>query len=161
MNKQACHDKLSLSASLTRCSDSVSEHSKCNMLACKDCIDIVLKCSERDEAQETKRARADGRSSRSRRTKMPNSRFFDTSTPPQTKSKPKCSHCENGSDCAVKYTREEAIKEILVNGFSHLKNDTLSELRGTGYYKSSAQDYPDRASKCVLCMPNKGSCYLI
>ena len=122
---------------------------------------IVSKVQEKDDSQERKRACVGSRSSR-RSTKGHNYKFLDSSTLSQTKSsksKPKCSHCENGSDFAVKYTREQAIRELLVNGASHLKNDTLSDLRGGGYYKSSAQDDPNQASKCVLCMPNKGSCF--
>lgn len=160
MDRQACPDKLSLSALLTSCSDSVSEHSNCNLLVCNNCMGIVSKVQENDDSQEMKRACVGSRSSR-RSTKGHNSKFLDSlSQTKSSKSKPKCSHCEYGSDFAVKYTREEAIRELLVNGASHLKNDTLSDLRGTGYYRSSAQDYPNQASKCVLCMPNKGSCYL-
>ena len=148
---------------LTRCLEAVSPDSDCNLLVCDNCMNIVSKVQEKDDSQEDdSQERKRARSSR-RSTKGHNYKFLDSSALSQTKSsksKPKCSHCKNGSDCAVKYTREQAIRELLVNGASHLKNDTLSDLRRTGYYRSSAQDDPNQASKCVLCMPNKGSCYL-
>jgi len=114
---------------LTRCLEAVSPDSDCNFLCCNNCMNIVSKVQEKDDSQEDdsqERKRACVGSSRSSRrsTKGHNYKFLDSSALSQTKSsksKPKCSHCKNGSDCAVKYTREQAIRELLVNGASHLK----------------------------------------
>ena len=117
---------------LTRCLEAVSPDSDCNLLVCDNCMNIVSKVQEKhdsqeDDSQERKRACVGSTRSSRRSTKGHNYKFLDSSALSQTKSsksKPKCSHCKNGSDCAVKYSREQGPE--LVGIESHVRGVLLS-----------------------------------